>query len=287
MNSIRNNLISTVRYLSEDIGERSVFNYRNLTIAGDYIEYVMSSSGCDVKRQFFVYEGKTFSNIVVELPGISQTGDGTIVIGAHYDTVIGTPGADDNASGISVLIELLRLAKDNPLKRTVHFVAFCLEEPPVFYTQNMGSYHYARELKEGGKDLLGMISLEMVGYYRDDHGSQSYPLPFFRMMFPEKGNFVAFVGNLRSRSFTLRIKESFKKHSSLSVESLNVPPLIHGVDLSDHRNFWKFGYRAFMVTDTAFYRNPNYHSATDRWETLDYARMEELVRGLYMALLEL
>lgn len=287
MEDIRANLMEIVRYLSEDIGERSLFNFHKLSKAADFIEDIMASCGCDVSRQYFEYEGRIYSNIVAELKGAFQSERGIVVIGAHYDTVAGTPGADDNASGVSILIELLRLASKSPLKRTVHFVAFCLEEPPVFYTPYMGSYHYAKKLKHEGRDLLGMISLEMVGYYRDDPNSQGYPLPFFRLMFPDRGNFVAFVGNLRSKGFTRMIKEIFRSVSTLSVESLNVPPLIHGIDLSDHRSFWKFGYQAFMVTDTAFYRNPNYHTEYDRCDTLDYARMAELVKGLYRTLSEL
>ncbi|MDA8214996.1 MAG: M28 family peptidase, partial [Nitrospiraceae bacterium] len=207
-----------------------------------------------------------------------------LVIGAHYDTVTGTPGADDNASGIAGIIELARLTVSKPLQRTVRFVAFTLEEPPIFMTKHMGSYIYAKSLKDEGIKVYGMISLEMLGYYSNRKGSQYYPFPIFKWFYPDKGNFIAFVGNLSSRSFTMRVKKLFKSVSAMPVESLNAVSIIPGVNFSDHLNFWEFGYSAFMITDTAFYRNPNYHAPGDIAETLDYDRMTELVIGLYKAI---
>jgi Zn-dependent M28 family amino/carboxypeptidase len=255
-----------------------------LNRTADYIEDRFRSYGCNVKRQPFNYRGSTYYNIICEIKGTKESKDGILVVGAHYDTVIDTPGADDNASGVAGLLELARLTVSKPLQRTVRFVAFSLEEPPPFMTKHMGSYFYAERLKKEDLKVYGMISLEMLGYYSDRKGSQYYPFPIFKWFYPDKGNFIAFVGNLSSRSFTMRVKKLFKSVSAMPVESLNAFSIIPGVNFSDHLNFWKFGYSAFMITDTAFYRNPNYHAPGDTAETLDYDRMTEFVIGLYKTL---
>jgi Zn-dependent M28 family amino/carboxypeptidase len=284
MESIKSNLAATVKYLSHDIGERSYRDIDKLNKAADYIEGKFRFYGCTVKRQPFNYQGNIYYNIICEIKGSKESKDGILVVGAHYDTVIDTPGADDNASGVAGLLELARLTVSKPLQKTVRFVAFTLEEPPIFMTKNMGSYIYAKSLKEEKIRVYGMISLEMLGYYSDRKGSQYYPFPLFRWFYPDKGNFIAFVGNISSRSFTMRVKKLFKSASAIPVESLNAVSIIPGVNFSDHWGFWEFGFPAFMITDTAFYRNPNYHAPGDTAETLDYDRMTELVIGLYKTL---
>ncbi len=284
MGEIRLNLIEIVNYLSEDIGQRSFIDIENLNKTAEYIENKFASYGCLTKRQPFNYRNNVYYNIIGEVHRTKKIDRGILVVGAHYDTVIGTPGADDNASGIAVLLELARLAAYEPFRRTTLFVAFCLEEPPAYMTKNMGSYVYAKSLKDSKTDIYGMISLEMLGYYSDFKGSQYYPNPLFNYFYPDRGNFIAFVGNISSLRFTKKVKDNFVDKSSLPVESLNSVSIIPGVDFSDHRNFWKFGYPAFMITDTGFYRNPNYHEAGDTASTLNYELMEELVAGLYEAL---
>lgn len=284
MEIIKSNLISTVRYLSEDIGERSYLDVKKLNTVSDFIEERFRSYGCAVKRQHLPYKGNTYYNIIAEVKGLHNANDGILIIGAHYDTVIGTPGADDNSSGVAGLLELARLTALKPFQQGVRFIAFTLEEPPVFMTSRMGSYVYAKSLKEEGIKVYGMISLEMLGYYCDYKGCQYYPLSVLKWFYPDRGNFIAFVGNILSMPFTKRVKASFKTASSLPVESLNSVSIIPGVDFSDHRSFWKFGYPAFMITDTAFYRNPNYHGPGDTSSELDYDRMAELITGLYKAL---
>jgi Zn-dependent M28 family amino/carboxypeptidase len=278
------NLKATVNYLSVDIGERSWNDLKKLGRAAEYIEDKFRSSGCPVKRQAFFYSGKTYYNIIAEVKGTGVADDGILIIGAHYDTAKGTPGADDNASGVAVLLELARLAALKPAQRTVRFVAFCLEEPPVFGTEHMGSYVYAKSVKEEGVKVYGMISLEMVGYFCDEKDCQQFPLSCIGWAYPDQGNYLAFVGDISSGPFTRKVKKSFTTASSLPVESLNTFSSVTGVDFSDHRNFWKFGFSAFMITDTSFYRNHNYHEAQDTPETLDYKRMSELVRGIYKSL---
>jgi Zn-dependent M28 family amino/carboxypeptidase len=284
MEEIKSNLISTVKYLSQDIGERSYLDIAKLNKTAEYIEKKFLSYGCDVKRQPFTYQGNTYYNIIAEVKGTNAADNKILVIGAHYDTVTGTPGADDNASGVAGLLELVRLTALNPFQKTVRFAAFCLEEPPVFRSRHMGSYVYAKSLDEEDADVYGMISLEMLGYYCNQKGCQYYPLPLFKWFYPDNGNFIAFVGNISSMSFTKRFKKSFEAVSSIPVESLNSISLVPGVDFSDHRNFWKFGYPAFMITDTAFYRNFNYHGPGDTASTLNYDKMAELVIGLYKAI---
>lgn len=287
MDNVQSNLIETVGFLSGRIGQRSYLDRENLNMTADYVEGIFRSFGCPARRQPFSYDGNTYYNIVVEMKGTEDTGEDILVIGAHYDTATGTPGADDNASGVAGLLELVRLSVSRPPRKTVRFVAFTLEEPPTFMTRNMGSYVYAKCLRDEGVNVFGMISLEMLGYYCDVKGSQYYPSSFFKLFYPEEGNFISFVGNLSSRSFTNKVKDSFRSVSLFPVRCLHGISIIPGVGFSDHRSFWKFGYSAFMITDTAFYRNPNYHSPGDTAETLDYKRMAELIKGLHKAVVKL
>lgn len=280
---VETNLETTVHFLSEDIGARSYEDLEELERAADYIEEKMISCRCNVKRQSFTYMGNTYHNIIGEVKGNKDSK--ILVMGAHYDTVPGTPGADDNASGIAGLLELARLTAATPTSRTVYFVAFTLEEPPLFKTRHMGSYVYAKSLKKDTVRVEGMISLEMIGYFCDKKGCQYYPFTFFKWFYPEKGDFIAFVGNITSKEFTKKVKNAFQKVSTLPVESLNTLSLVPGVDFSDHSSFWSFDYPAFMITDTAFYRNPNYHTAGDKAHTLDYKRMALLISGLKSVLM--
>lgn len=276
---MQNRLAAAVRFFADEIGQRSYRDLPQLDVASDYLLTTFASLGCRVESQPFMYRGTGYRNIIAEVPG-AENDDEVLVVGAHYDTAEGTPGADDNASGLACLLELARMTAASPAKRTVRFAAFCLEEPPAFMTRNMGSYIYARSLEDERRKILGMVSLEMVGYFKDDEGTQYYPSSLFKLFYPRRGNFIAFVGNLSSRRFTEGFCRTFRSVSSFPVESLHGISFIPGVDFSDHRNFWKFGIPAFMVTDTAFYRNPNYHGPGDRPETLDYDRMADLTYGL-------
>lgn len=283
MKKAETNLQTSVVHLSKNIGARSYLDIEKLNRTADYIEERFRFFKCETKKQSFKYDNRIYYNIEAEVKGTSKDKE-IIVIGAHYDTVSGTPGADDNASGVAGILELARLTAEKPLPWTMRFVAFALEEPPVFRTKNMGSYMYAEGLKKEGARIKGMISLEMIGYFCEKRGCQYYPMSFFKWLYPAKGNFLAFVGDISSRPFTVKIKKAFKKSSSFPVESLNTVSLVPGVDFSDHLSFWKFGYPAFMITDTAFYRNPEYHGMGDTAETLDYKRMAEFIKGLYNAL---
>ncbi len=268
-----------VEELSVKIGSRSVFEYGKLTAAKEYILSSLRQMGHTPAVQDFTYQEKVFSNIIVALPGKTHPED-VVVIGAHYDTVAGSPGADDNASAVAALLEMCRLLKDFSPERTLKLVFFTLEEPPVFRSEHMGSFVYAREARNRQEQISAMISLEMLGYYSDKEGGQSFPVPLMSLMFPSTPNFIAVVGNLSSRSLVNKVSDSLRKGSSVPVETLTTISFVPGVDFSDHRSFWKMGYPAVMITDTAFYRNPNYHKETDRIDTLDFNRLSSLLDGL-------
>ncbi len=277
-------LRQVVTVLSRDIGVRSYRDTDRLRQAAEYISAQFGSFGYQVSRQSFPYRGNDYDNIIAERTGTST--DRVLVVGAHYDTVRTTPGADDNASGVAGLLGVARLLSGMKSPMTVRFVAFALEEPPVSRSRNMGSYRYAQSLKEKKERIEGMICLEMIGYFSDRKVSQHYPLPLARLKYPSEGNFIAMVGSIRSRLFTRRTAVNFRKAVDLPVITLNAPPIVIGIDFSDHWSFGKFGYKALMVTDTAFYRNPHYHAPSDLPETLDYERMAKVVKGLAAAIEE-
>lgn len=275
--SIAANLQEYVKIIAGEIGERSYHNLHALRMTLNYAEKKLKGFGYITNIQEYIANGHTYENLWVEKRGSSNR---YLIIGAHYDTVTGTPGADDNASGVAGLLEIARLIFDVETELNVLLVLFPLEEPPFFRTKFMGSYVFAKKCHNEHIKVEGMICLESIGYFTDEPETQMFPLPFFRYKYPTTGNFIAFVSDIKSKPFLIKIKSLFKESSILPVESISTLSIIPGVDFSDHRSFWKFGYKAFMVTDTAFYRNPNYHSLSDTPETLDYHRMALLVKGL-------
>jgi Zn-dependent M28 family amino/carboxypeptidase len=275
-------LRQVVQVLARDIGVRSFRQHEKLKRTADYIAGEFKSFNYAATRQAFSYQGNQYDNVIAELIGTERP-EKLLIIGAHYDTVGTTPGADDNASGIAGLLGIARGLSAARLKKTVRFVAFPLEEPPTHRSRNMGSYHYAESLYNGQQQVEGMICLEMIGYFVDKKNSQQYPFPFMNLKFPNTGNFISLVGNTRSKDFTEMIATEFRKAADLPVQTLNAPAIVIGIDFSDHWAFGKFGYKALMVTDTAFYRNPHYHAPTDLPDTLDYERMGRVVEGLVAA----
>jgi len=272
-------LHSVVTELAVDIGPRPYSDPARLDAAAARIEARLAACGYSVFSQTFSYAGRTYRNLVAELAG-AESPQRILVVGAHYDTVSDSPGADDNASGVAGLLGLARALAPRPLRKTVRFVAFTLEEPPAYRSRNMGSYHYAESLKLSGAQVEGMVCLEMIGYFTDRPGSQNYPFPFMGRVYPTVGNFIAMVGNRRSAAFTRRMAAGFRSATDLPLSTLNAPAVVVGIDFSDHWSFGKFGYPALMVTDTSFYRNPHYHAPTDLPDTLDYDRMGKVVAGL-------
>ena len=285
MDCLEKNLQEHVRVLSSEIGERNMGRYENLQSAARYIEGVLKRYGHAVQSQPYRVEGREVRNIIVTLPG-NRLADKTIVVGAHYDSVEGSPGADDNASGVAGVLELTRLFSGQAVSKTIKLIAFVNEEAPYFLRWQMGSQHYVRRAREQNEEIEAMMSLEMIGYYTDRKHSQYYPLGL-RFFYPDTGNFIGVVGHLKFLGVYRKIKNALQKHSSVPVESLAGVGWIPGVDLSDHASFWREGYPAVMITDTAFYRNPNYHAPSDTYETLNYQRMAEVVKGLYHTLISL
>ncbi|MFO0761731.1 MAG: M20/M25/M40 family metallo-hydrolase [Byssovorax sp.] len=267
-----------VQALAGTIGERNHANAGTLTRAIEHIEHALSSAGYEVHHLPYAVAGQQAENLEVVITGSTKPAE-IVVIGAHYDAAMGAPGADDNGSGTAALLALARtFAKEKP-ERTLRFVAFADEEPPYFWTDTMGSLVYARACKARNENIVAMISLESIGYYRDAPDSQKYPFPF-DIIYPSTGNFLAFVGNVDSRSLVRHTVEVFRAHGRLPSEGAAVPGVIPGVGWSDHWSFWEQGYPAVMVSDTAVFRNPYYHTEGDRPDTLDYPRFARAVMGM-------
>jgi Zn-dependent M28 family amino/carboxypeptidase len=279
------NLRKTATYLAGNIGERNIIAYPQLQVTATFIESWFKSLGYEVKSQEYVVQMRKVSNISVEIPGSTKSGE-IIVVGAHYDTVYDCPGADDNTSGIAALLELARLLRESHPTRTIRFVAFVNEEPPWFQTESMGSLVYAREAHRKHENIVAAISLETIGMYSDRPGSQQYPEPM-GLLYPDRGNFIGFVGNLSSRGLVRKAIRVFRQTGSIPSEGSAAPEFLSGVGWSDHWSFWQEGYPAIMVTDTAPFRNPNYHRPTDKPDTLDYDRMARVVSGLREVVLSL
>ena len=271
-------LESHVRTLAETIGERNVWRPGALADAAEYTGQQWLDMEYEVTSQSYDVENVSCSNLEVTRPGVRRP-DEILLVGAHYDSVFGSPGANDNGSGVAALLEIARELADANLDRTVRFVAFVNEEPPFFPGRLMGSRVYARTARDRRDDIRFMVALETIGCYSDRPGSQHYP-PLFRHFYPDRGNFIAFVSDFRSRAALRRFTNAFRKNSEFPVESLATFSWIPGVSWSDHQSFWRNGYRALMVTDTAPYRYPHYHAATDLPGELNYDAMATVVDGL-------
>ena len=259
-------------------GPRSTVRYTGLQQAEAYIAAELRDAGYSPAEQVFMAGGREVRNIEAELTGSARP-ETIVVVGAHYDTISGSPGANDNASGVAAMLELARLFARSPRDATVRFVAFVNEEPPYFLGDQMGSLVYARRAKGRGERITAMYSLETIGYYSDVPGSQQYPAPF-HLLFPATGNFIAMVSNFASAPLLQRTVNAFSGGTTLRVIGSPAPERIPGVGWSDHWSFWQQGYPAVMVTDTAPYRYPHYHSADDTPDKLDYARMARVVSGM-------
>lgn len=267
---------------------RNYKNLNSLNLAADYIFQEFLVSGLRLTKQTYeLGSDGTFTNIIAEInPNIENT----IVIGAHYDVCGDIKGADDNASAIAGLIELGKLFRlhEKEIPFNIQLVAYSTEEPPFFASSKMGSYVHAKSLFDQKKKVELMIALEMIGFYTDKPKSQKYPSILLKPFYPSKGNFIAAVSKHDHSDIVKEIKNIFNTKTSLPCETLAAPAFIAtGIDFSDHRNYWEFGYKAIMITDTAFYRNYNYHEVTDTPDTLDYPKMAEVVKGTFLYILSL
>jgi Zn-dependent M28 family amino/carboxypeptidase len=273
-----------VRMLADEFVPRDFANPANLDRAAAYIRQEFARAGGTVAEQPFEAGRSTYRNVIAAFGPETRE---RIVIGAHYDAAGPYPAADDNASGVAGLLELARLLGADPPAIRVELVAYPLEEPPFYRTPLMGSAVHAASLKRQGVRVRVMMSLEMIGYFTDAPNSQQLPLAALRPFYPSRGNFIAVVGKMGQALMVRRIKRAMKGASPLAVHSINAPRWVPGVDFSDHMNYWDAGYPAVMITDTAFYRNPHYHTARDTADTLDYDRMAQVVQGVHAAILAL
>ena len=275
---VRDNLQAHVGALAGRVGERNVWRPEALAAAAAYIRATLEDLGYAVRAQSFLSEGVEVANLEVELPGYLVPRE-IIVLGAHYDSVVGSPGANDNASGVAALLEIARLLAGQRYARSVRLVAFANEEPPFFYTEAMGSAVYAARARRRGERIEAMVALETLGWYTDQPGSQRYPFPF-GLFYPDRGNFVGFVGNLPARGLVRRALAAFRASTPFPSEGVAAPGGMEGVHWSDHWSFWQAGYPAIMITDTALFRYPHYHAATDTPERLDYPSLARVTLGL-------
>jgi Zn-dependent M28 family amino/carboxypeptidase len=291
--ALREELRANVQKLAGEIGERNMWHYVELNAAADFIQDSFSQAGLRTGRDSYEIRGQPCHNIAAEIPGNRPE---IIVIGAHYDSVFGSPGANDNGSGAAAVLALAKRfasreteqssARRMPNK-TLRFVAFVNEEPPYFLSGEMGSQVYASRCKERGDKISAMISLETIGYFSDAPHSQTYPSPGLGVFYPKVGNFIGFVSNVKSRALLRRVVTLFRKNAKIPSEGASLPAFIPGVSWSDQWSFWQHGYPAIMVTDTAPFRYPYYHSSNDTPDKLDYDRFALVVSGIEKVIQEL
>lgn len=281
----RDILRQDIERLASDIGERNIQQYENLCKAADYIQSSLENAGYEVQRQGYQVAGRTCYNIEAEVSG-DRKGNEIAIIGSHYDTVIGCPGANDNGSGVAAMLALAKAFYKIDISRSLRFVAFANEEPPYFRTANMGSLVYAKRCRKRGENIFTMFSLETIGYYSDQPGSQHYPFPL-GFIYPSTGNFIAFVSNLRSRRLNQKVIASFNRHVQFPAEIGAWPGFLPGIGWSDQWAFWRMGYPAIMVTDTAPFRYPYYHTRLDTSDRIMYDHLSRVVVGLKQVVNEL
>ncbi len=286
MQASKENLYKHVEFLTDLTPARNYRNLYSLNTAANYIKDGFRSLGTKPTEQKWLVKGKQYRNIIATYnPGKKRR----LVVGAHYDVAGEQPGADDNASAVAGLLESARMIfEEKPeLDYTVEFVSYSLEEPPFFQTEEMGSFIHAKSLHDEKVNVMGMICYEMIGYFSDEPGSQDYPVKALSLMYPDKGNFILVMGGLKNPGFTQKIVKRMKKGSPIGVESLNLPENMEISQMSDHMNYRKFGYKAVMINDTSYYRNPNYHLKTDTIDTLDFDKMTDVVSSTYNAIVNL
>jgi hypothetical protein len=275
---LRERLEKTVNDLSITIGERSIDKYPGMQKAMTYIVESFTKDKYEVEKQWIVINDKPMANIIAEKKGSTDSSK-VVVIGAHYDTVPGSPGADDNATGVAAMLELARICSETEAPYTIRFVAFTNEEHPGMDQKFTGSYAYAAGCRERKENIIAMLSLEMLGCYSESEGSQHYPEPF-SLFYPTKGNFIGFVGNTFSKKLVKQTIATFRKSVQFPSEGLAAPDSIRDIGRSDHWGFWQFGYPALMVTDTSNFRYEHYHTEKDTPDRLDFEHFTKVVTGL-------
>ncbi|MBK7691395.1 MAG: M28 family peptidase [Bacteroidetes bacterium] len=283
MNARKNRLYEDVKFLTELRPYRNYLNLTSLEKVSSYIKQVFIDSGFIVSEQKWYAEGNEYTNVIASY---NQGKDQRLIVGAHYDVCGDQPGADDNASAIAGLLETARLISYNKpdVDYQIDLVAYCLEEPPFFGTEAMGSFIHAKSLYDSKINVIGMICFEMIGFFSDAPNSQMFPSPELAEIYPSTANFIVVVGIERFNSFNKKVKDLMSLNSSIDVQFINFPSPDGLAGLSDQRNYWQFGYQALMINDTSFIRNPNYHLPSDTIETLDFGKMTEVINSTYIAI---
>ncbi len=282
--ALRAELRADVEKLAGEIGERNTACYGRLNAAAHFIVNSLGRAGLQPRRDTYELQRRACHNIETEIRG---TRPEILLIGAHYDSVLGSPGANDNATGVAALLALARRFAARPTSKTLRFVAFVNEEPPYFLSEQMGSFVYASRCKARSDYISAMISLETIGYFSDAPHSQNYPVPGLGAFYPTVGNFIGFVSDLSSRALLRQFLVLFRRHAKIPSEGAALPSFIPGVSWSDQWSFWQYGYPGIMITDTAPFRYPHYHSAIDTPDKLDYDRFALVVSGIESALVDL
>lgn len=275
---IKDNLQRDINKLAVEIGARNYNNYENLNAAADFLESSFQEAEYEVNKQEYKINNQIFTNLEVEIKGVDKP-DEIVIVGGHYDTAFTTPGANDNGSGVAAVLELARRFADKKPSRTLRFVEFTNEEPPYFWTENMGSLVYAKGCKKRNENVVAMLSLETMGYFSDKEESQNYPFPL-NLIYPSQGDFIAFVGNVDSSKLVKKTVDLFRKQVKFPSEGLAFFNQIPGVGWSDHWSFWQQGYQGIMVTDTAPFRYTQYHTLDDVSDNIDYEKLARVVSGL-------
>lgn len=259
-------------------------NTAQLNAIANYIQSIFNSYSDSVSVQKYAANGKTYKNVICSFGTENLK---RIIVGAHYDVCGDQQGADDNASGVTGILELARMLKNQKLNYRIDLVAYTLEEPPYFRTDLMGSYIHAKWLADNKVDVYGMVSVEMIGYFSDEKKSQRYPFAPLSLIYGNKGNYITLVRKFGAGKFANQFGRKFRSAGTIRTKAFTGPRALPGIDFSDHLNYWKFGYSALMITDTSFYRNKNYHQVTDTMETLDLGRMAKVIDGTFESLIKL
>lgn len=287
MGADQNRLYADVKFLTSLQPARHYRNLQSLNAAADHIKAAfVGLGGGHVEEQTFKVDGRQYRNIIL---WFGPQDAPRLVVGAHYDVCGDQPGADDNASAVAGLLETARLLQNlgSNSKYRVELVAYPNEEPPYFATDYMGSAVHAKSLHDAKVPVRAMLCYEMIGYFRDEPGSQRFPNEQIAALYPNTGNFITVVGRVGQENFTQQVQELMKTKADIDVQRINLPAEMGLAGLSDHRNYWKYGYEALMINDTSFLRNPNYHLSSDTIDTLDFRRMAEVVNGVYAAIMGL
>lgn len=275
-------LYNDVEFLTELRPYRNYKNLESLAKTCNYLRKELSAAGYETRGQKWPVGLSEYTNVIASYNSGKKK---RLIVGAHYDVAGDQPGADDNASAVAGLLETARLVAENKpkLDYRIDFVAFCLEEPPFFATEQMGSYVHAKSLYQEGVDVLGMICYEMIGYFSDEPGSQGFPNEQLAKIYPHTGNFILVVGVTKYLDFNTKVYELMKPDSGIQVLPANLPPALGLAGLSDQRSYWQFNYPALMINDSSFLRNPNYHKISDTIDTLDFQKMTEVINSSYRA----